>query len=122
MPEASWINLAIQIPIVVLFAYVMLRMQDRFLKHLDDNEMRSKTFIKEQREENNQALRDLTERMCEQFDQMDKRLDMLTVLDVSHDAFVRASFGERFGPATMARAEQASKDAEAKYLKEQSGS
>jgi len=100
----------------------MLKMQDRFLKHLDDSEIRSKTFIKEQREENNQALRDLTERMCEQFDHMDKRLDMLTVLDVSHDAFVRTSFGERFGREPMARAEQVAKEAETRYLRERNGS
>jgi len=122
MPEASWVNLAIQIPIVALFAYVMLRMQDRFLKHLDDAEERSKAFFKEQREESNQALRDLTERMCDQFDQMDKRLNTLTVLNVGLDAFVRTSFGERSGRDATARANQAAKDAETNYLKEQSGS
>ena len=114
MPEASWVNLAIQIPIVVLFAYVMLKMQDTFLRHLGENEVRSKQFIKEQREENNKAIRDLTERMCQQFDQMDKRLDAMMILDVAHDAFVRASFGERFGPATVERAEQAARAAEAR--------
>jgi len=111
MPETSWASLAIQIPIVVLFSYVMLRTQDRFLKHLDDAEQRSKTFIKEQREENNKALENLTVRMCEQFDAVDKRLDTLIMMDVSHDAFVRTSFKERFGKEVADEADRAAKEA-----------
>lgn len=111
MPEGSWINLAIQIPIVVLFAYVMLKMQDTFLNHLKASDERAKTFITEQRLESNAALKDLTDRMCQQFDSVDKRLDALMLLDVAHDAFVRTSFLERFGKPTTDRAEQAAREA-----------
>ena len=114
MPEVSWVNLVAQLPVVGLFAYVMLKMQDRFLNHLDENETRFQTFIKEQREENNRALTNLTERMCEQFDQLDRRLDNMMILDVSHDAFVRTSFRERFGPVIAGKAEQVAKEAERK--------
>jgi hypothetical protein len=115
MPESSWLNLAIQIPVVVNFAYVMLKMQDRFLTHLHEAETRSEMFIREQREANVASLRDLTDRMCEQLDSINVRLDSHMVASASHDAFVKTSFQERFGPAVTARAEQAAKEAERQY-------
>ena len=113
MPEASWLNLAIQIPIVVLFAYVMLRMQDKFLSYISDAEKRSKEFIREQRLENNEALQSLTDKMCAQFSSMDTRLDALIIRDIAHDAFVRVVHHATYPRSVVQEAEQAAERAEA---------
>lgn len=114
MPAETWTAIASQIPVVVVFAAIMIKITAMFLAHLSAVEERSKAFIKEQREANNAALDRITDRVCGDLDTVMSRLNDLSTLDIGHDAFVRTAFRERFGPVIMAQAEQASAVAEAR--------
>jgi UDP-2,3-diacylglucosamine pyrophosphatase LpxH len=127
-------TLAKELPALVLFAAVMFITVKLFLDHLTKQEETSRQFIKEQREANNQAIslladkhsaaiRDLmndqratidkwSSSLCADLDKLAAGVHELILIEVGHDAFVRTSFKERFGPATTERAEEAAKSAE----------
>ena len=119
-----WLSLAIQIPVVLLFCIFMGYIVKLFLAHATESEDRSRAFIKEQRDSNNEALKDMAaahrdtlERLTDSLSKelvciVDKLQDM-SERHVGHDAFVRTAFRERFGAAAMINAEQASETAAA---------
>jgi hypothetical protein len=132
MPTELLGTLASELPALVLFSIVIFAMLRAFLQHLKEQSAISQQFIKEQREENNEATRVLAETnaaavkdlttaqnvaltrlsdtLCAQVARVSDGLHALTILNVGHDAFVRTSFRERFGPAAT---EKAQRDAEA---------
>ena len=127
-------KIAGELPALVLFSIVIFAMLRAFLLHLKEQSAISQEFIREQREENNEATRLLAEAnatavreltasqsqaithmsdtLCAQIARVTDGLHALTILNVGHDAFVRTSFRERFGPQIVDRAEQAAEAAE----------
>jgi hypothetical protein len=127
-------TLAKELPALVLFAGVMFVTIKAFLDYLKSQEADSRQFIKEQREANNQAISQLADKhaaairdlmndqratidkwsssLCADLDKLAAGVHELILIEVGHDAFVRTSFKERFGPATAERAEEAAKAAE----------
>ena len=122
MGEGAWESLAIQIPVVLVFCLFMGFIVKLFLKHISDQEERYRNFVKEQREANNDAVKDLAstqqtalerlaDTMAAQLRCITEQMRELSHDAVSHDAFVRTAFKERFGMATMTSAEQAGEEA-----------
>ena len=127
-------SLAREFPSLALFSVVMFVTIKMFLDHLKNQESSSRQFIKEQREANNAAISSLAEKnaaairelttdqrasidkwssaLCADLDKLAAGVHELILIEVGHDAFVRTSFKERFGPAVTDRAEQAAKAAE----------
>jgi hypothetical protein len=122
MPEATWLNLAIQIPVVVVFALIVFTMLKMFLAHMLASDIRSQAFIKEQREANNRAITEmgvsnrvalerLTDSICAELEKINEKLVDEVIMDVGHDAFVRTAFKERFGNTVIQQAEKDSENA-----------
>lgn len=122
MSPDTWLSLAIQIPVVALFAIIVLKIQDVFLKHIEKQEAGSRQFIKEQREANNvsvrelskdnkEALKALTDEMTTQLRCVSDRLEDIEVQGASHDSYMRSVFRERFGPPVIAEAERSAREA-----------
>jgi hypothetical protein len=119
-----WLSLAIQIPVVLLFCIFMGYIVKLFLAHATEQEERSRAFIKEQRESNNEAIKDmaaahrdtlerLTDSLSQELSCLADKLQDMSEKHAGHDAFVRTAFRERFGMATMTNAEQAAETAAA---------
>jgi hypothetical protein len=126
MSEPVWMQLAIQIPVVLVFSVALGYIIKMFLAHIASSEERSKAFIKEQREANNKAVNDLaevtrasmerlTDSLCSKVDILDDGIYRLRIESASHDAFVKTSFRERFGSAVADNA-QRSADEEATHM------
>jgi hypothetical protein len=127
-------TLATEVPSLALFAVALIIVVRAFLAHIKELTDSSQAFLKSQREAydmaakelanasaqavrdlsaaQNQALTHLSDTMCAQMAKVTEGLNDLTVLSVSHDAFVRASFKERFGLAANERAQRAADAAE----------
>jgi len=127
--ENAWLQLAIQIPVVLVFSGVMYLIIKMFLTHISQSESRSQTFIEQQREKNDEAVSDLavitrqsmerlTDVLCTKIEHIDTAVSTMRVLDSSHDAFVRTSFRERFGPAVADNADRDATEAELRTARE----
>jgi hypothetical protein len=134
MPTELLGTLANELPALVLFSIVIFAMLRAFLQHLKEQSAISQAFIKEQREENNDATRALAESnatavkdltkvqnealthmsdsLCAEVSRVVASLHALTILNVGHDAFVRTSFRERLGAQAADRAQREAEAAE----------
>ena len=123
MPSDAIMTLLFQVPLVGVFCVIVFVMLKLFLAHIDKQATDSKSFIKEQRDANNEALKvmavehrigleTLTKSVCQELDAISAKLHAVHLLEVNHDTFVKTAFRERFGLAVMACVEQAGDAAE----------
>ena len=123
MTASSWESLAVQIPVVLVFSGVIYLIIKMFLSHMSASESRSQVFIEQQRQKNDEAVGDLaviqkqsmerlTDIVCDKVGVNSDLINRLRLESVSHDAFVRTSFRERFGAAIVADAERSAREAE----------
>jgi hypothetical protein len=126
MGEQAWLQLAIQIPVVLVFSGVMYLIIKMFLSHISQSESRSQAFIEQQRIKNDEAVGSfalmtrqsverLTDTLCEKLDYSTRSIDKLRIENAAHDVFVKTSFKERFGSAVADNA-QRSADEEATHM------
>ena len=127
MDAQAWISVAVQIPVVVVFSFIVFTMLRMFLEHIDKSEVRYQNFIKNQADESGAAIRELatttrvaierlTDSMADDMHCISNRLNELVILDVAHDAFVKTSFKERFGKEAVVKAEEAANGAAQAYV------
>lgn len=125
MTPVGWENLAIQIPVVLVFSGVIYLVIKMFLAHITSSETRSQNFIEQQRAKNDEAVGDLaviqkqsmerlTDILCEKVETNGQMLARLRIEAAGHDAFVRTSFKERFSQGTVTNANRTANEAEVK--------